>query len=290
MQVGSVPESGVMTGFVPSGNTKLFPVVGDPIAQVRSPGAITRILAGRSLDAAVVPMHVEAAGLGELMNALLLVRNIGGVLVTVPHKPAALAFCERATKRAVFARSVNVVRRTASGWQGDNTDGQGCLDGIRHAGFDVSGKTAMLVGCGGAGAAIAMEILERGATLLAVHDIDLGRRDGFIARLVERFPGRVTAGSHDPSGYDLVINATPAGMSSGDPLPIDVSKLQPRQFVACVITKPDATPLIAEARRIGCRTMSGDGMFDAQAETLAGFLLEERHDALLHEKDVSFVS
>lgn len=279
-----------MTGFIPSGSTRLFPVIGDPIDQVRSPEAITRILAARALDAVVVPMHVAPEKLAEVLGALLAVRNVGGILVTVPHKQAALAICASVTGRAAFAQAANVVRRTASGWHGDNTDGQGCLDGIRHQGFSVSGKKALLVGCGGAGAAIAVETLERGAASLAVHDIDLRRRDDFVARLAERFPGKAVPGSADPSGYDLVVNATPMGMSAGDPPPVDLSRLRSSQFVACVITKPDVTPLIAEARRIGCRAMTGNGMFDAQAGTLADFLLAQPDRALSHEKDVSFVS
>lgn len=279
-----------MTGFLPSGSTRLFPVVGDPITQVRSPNAITRVLVARGLDAAVIPMHVPAADLAELLGALSLVRNIGGVLVTVPHKRAALMLCSSVTERAAITQAVNVMRRTKSGWQGDNTDGLGCLDGIQRLGFSVAGKRALLVGCGGAGSAIALEILERGAALLAVHDIDPRRRDEFLTKLAARFPGKVAAGLADPSGYDLIVNATPMGMSAADPLPIDASKLQARQFVACVVTKPDVPRLIVEARRIGCRTMSGNGMFDAQAETLSGFLLGERLEALLPEKDVSFVS
>lgn len=279
-----------MTGFFPTGGTRLFPVVGDPIAQVRSPDTITRILAGRGLDAVVVPMHVGATELAELLAALMSVKNVGGALVTIPHKPTALTQCTTATKRATFTQAVNVIRRTAAGWHGDNTDGHGCLEGIQRQGFRVSGKKALLVGCGGAGAAIAVEILARGAALLAVHDIDLHRRDQFISRLTTVAAGKVVAGSSDPSGYDLVVNATPMGMSVTDPLPIDASKLRAAQFVACAITKPDVTPLIAKARRVGCLTMTGAEMFDAQAEALVEFLLERAEMPLPHEKDVSFVS
>lgn len=279
-----------MTGFLPSGNTRLFPVIGDPIAQVRSPDAITRILIGRGLDAVVVPLHVGATDLAGLLGSLLAVRNVGGALVTIPHKPAVLALCATATKRATFTQTANVVRRSAAGWHGDNTDGHGCLEGIERHGFRMSGKKALLVGCGGAGAAIAVEILARGAALLAVHDIDLPRRDQFVSRLMTVASGRVMPGSADPSGYDLVVNATPMGMSANDPLPIEVSKLQAAQFVACAITKPNVTPLIAQARQLGCLTMTGAEMFDAQAATLVEFLLERSEAPLPHEKDVSFVS
>ena len=99
------------------------------------------------------------------------------------------------------------------------------------------------------------------------------RRDGVLARLGERLPGRVAADGADPSGVDLVANATPLGMREGDPFPVDVAKLPAGQFVADVVTKPDPSPLIAEARRIGCATMPGAGMFDAQAQLLVDRML-----------------
>lgn len=262
-----------MISGLPTGETRLIPVVGDPIAQVRSPNALTRILMDRGEDAIVVPMHVSSSGLEDLFDALRDVHNVDGILVTVPHKRDAFALCSTRTARADFVEAVNVVCRTDDGWHGDNTDGLGYLDGIEREGFSVEGRRVLLVGCGGAGSAIALEIMKRGAAELAIHDVDIAQRDAIIARLQSTFPGLAVPGSADPSGYDLVANATPLGMKTNDPFPVDVSKLQPWQFVACVVTKPEVPPLIEEARRRGCRTMTGAGMFDAQARTLVDFLL-----------------
>ncbi|KJF70051.1 shikimate dehydrogenase [Agrobacterium arsenijevicii] len=260
-------------GFAPTGATGLFPVVGDPITQVKSPSVLTRILLERGEDAVVVPMRVASAKLTGLFDALKCVQNVGGALVTVPHKQDAYALCSSHTERANFVEAVNVMRRSDAGWHGDNTDGIGYLEGIAREGGSVKGRRVLLVGCGGAGSAIALEILERGADQLAIHDIDVTRRDSIIDKLLTRFPGRVVVGDADPTGFEVVANATPLGMEPDDPLPIDVAKLQPSQFVACVVTKPKIPPLIAEARRLGCQTMTGATMFDAQAETLVDFLL-----------------
>jgi shikimate dehydrogenase len=257
------------------GETRLIFIVGDPIAQVKSPAALTRILKARGVNALVLPAHVAAADFATFMTAARSIQNLDGIVVTVPHKIAALDFCDTASERARFAGSANVLRRRADGrWTGDNTDGQGYLDGIAAQGFDVAGKSALLVGAGGAGSAIAYEILLRGAAVLRVHDIDTARRDRIVGRLAEGFPGRVSIGDADPSGVDLVANATPLGMREGDPLPVDVHNLRPSQFVADVITRPEISPLVAEARRLGCRTMPGTGMFDAQADLLCDRLLE----------------
>lgn len=258
-----------------NGETRLYYIVGDPIGQVKSPPALTAILIARGANALVVPAHVAPADLDVFLASARATQNVDGIVVTVPHKIACLAFCDAATERARFAGSTNVIRRAADGrWHGDNTDGQGYLDGIAAQGFAVAGKTALLVGAGGAGAAIAYEILARGATHLKVHDIDAARRDRVIARLDERFPGRVAAGDADPTGVDLVANATPLGMRAGDPLPVDVTRLAPNQFVADVITRPEISPMLVEARRIGCATMPGSGMFEAQAQLLVDRMLE----------------
>lgn len=153
-------------------------------------------------------MHVQPRHLNEVVKALGHVLNVDGALVTVPHKIAALGLCARATERARFARSANVLRKETEGWFGDNTDGQGFVDGIERAGFAVAGRSALLVGCGGAGSAIALELLERGVALLAIHDTDTIRRDTAIARLSARFPGRVAADSRY-AGAELPPRGSP---------------------------------------------------------------------------------
>ena len=211
------------------------------------------------------------------MRGATAMQNVGGIIATVPHKVAIAAFCDRQTERARMAGSVNIMVRGTDGlWTGDNTDGLGHLEGIAAAGFDVAGKSALLVGTGGAGSAIAYEILARGAAELALHDIDTARRDALIARLAERFPGRIRAGSADPTGFALVANATPLGMREGDPLPVEVARLVAGQFVSDVVTKPTVPPLMAAARAAGCGTLLGTGMFEAQAMLLADTLTGRR--------------
>lgn len=265
--------------FVPSGRTRIYAVVGDPIEQVRSPEAMTQLFAARGEDAIVIPMHVVSAALPPLLHALHDVGNLGGILITVPHKRVAAGLCGSMTDRAHFVGAVNVVRRAGAGWYGDNTDGVGYLDGVERKGFAIAGKRALLVGCGGAGVAIAFEILLRGAAELVIHDIDDARQQEVHAQLIRRYPRRVAIGSNDPAGFDLIANATPLGMRAGDPPPVNLSRLEPEQFVACVVTAATVTPLIAAAQALGCPTMTGVEMFDAQAGTLADFLQCSNADA-----------
>lgn len=279
---GLLKRSGTMLADL-SGETVLYPCIGDPIAQVKSPRALTQVFADRGCNAIVVPVHVNAVDFYPVINALGVIRNIAGALITVPHKLAAARACPTVTERANFTQSVNVMRRTLEGWFGDATDGQGYLDGIEQKGFHVAGKRALLIGCGGAGTAIALELLRRGVAELAIHDIDTDRRDQSIRRLAELGSGTVRRGTADPVGYDLIANATPLGMRQEDPLPVDVTRLRPEQFVACVVTRPEVPPLIAEAQKNGCMTMTGTEMFEAQAETLVDFLLSQEGAGLRKE-------
>jgi shikimate dehydrogenase len=256
------------------GETRLFIIIGDPVAQVKSPAFLSGRLARRGANALVVPAHVGAADLPAFMRSVRLMQNLDGIVVTVPHKFAALDYCDLPTERAAFIGSVNVMRRLADGrWDGDNLDGVGYLDGIAEEGFSVADKSALLVGAGGAGSAIALEILERGATRLAIHDADHERRDRLVAKLAGRFPGRAEVGSADPTSFELVANATPMGMKEDDPLPVDAARLSKDQFVADVITRPAVSSLVQHARDLGCGTMTGVGMFNAQAELLVDRML-----------------
>lgn len=259
------------------GETRLYPILGDPVAQVKSPALLSAILAERGVNALVVPFHVSAADLAATVAALKSVRNVDGLIATVPHKAAMLALCDAPSERARLAGSVNVMRCRADGaWAGDNTDGQGYMDGLAALGFAVTGRPALLVGAGGAGAAVAYEILARGAADLAIHDIDTARRDALIGRLSERFAGRVRVGGTDPRGFALVADVTPLGMRAGDPLPVTAERLSAGQVVASAVTKPEITPLLAIAREKGCTTMPGRGMFDAQAALLVDTLTGAR--------------
>lgn len=259
--------------FPLSGATRVIPIIGDPIAQVKSPGGVTHELNARGLNAVVVPMHVAAADVDAFIDGVSLAKNVDGIIVTIPHKFAAFAHCRTTTERASFLRSVNTLRRNPDGgWHGDAFDGEGFVAGIRGAGWRPGGG-ALLVGAGGAGSAIALALLEAGVAELAVHDGDANRRDALLERLRERSGARVQPGSDDPTGFTLVVNATPSGMRASDPAPVQIDKLRPAMFVGDVITLPAVTPLVEAARRAGCRTQVGGGMFAEVMRLMVEFLL-----------------
>lgn len=258
-----------------NGATSLSIIVGDPIAQVKSPAGMTEALQAAGRNAIVAPVHVAPADLSKLLDGVSPAHNLFSIIVTVPHKFGCYAHCATASKRAHDLGAVNIMRRnTDGGWHGEMLDGAGFVGAVRRGGGVPAGKRALLIGAGGAGSAIGLELLEAGVAELAIHDADAKRRDTLIAKLDALHPGRLTIGSADPRGFALVANASPAGMREGDPLPVDTSGLTPEIFVGCVITAPTITPLIAEARRLGCKTSTGTEMYQTEQQMMLDFLLE----------------
>jgi shikimate dehydrogenase len=222
----------------------------------------------------LVPIHIEPAAVDALIDGLGAVHNLDGISATVPHKFTAYRHANTTSQRAHLLTAANILRRHADGsWHGDMLDGIAMVGSIRNAGCEPAARRALLVGAGGAGGAIALSLLDAGVTELAVHDSDAERRDALVERLRTHHGGRVVVGSADPTGFTLVVNATPAGMKPDDPLPIIADRLTPQTFVADVITNPVVTPLLEAARRVGCDTQTGIGMFNAELDLMVDFWL-----------------
>lgn len=255
-----------------SGATRIFFIVGHPIAQVKAPAGMTRFFESEGRDALCVPIDVPPSGFDAFVAAVTELPNVDGLAITIPHKFAAARACATVSERTRLLTTCNIMRRGPDrGWHGDMLDGIGSVAALRAKGGSIEGKRALLVGAGGAGSAIGLALLDEGTALLAVHDTDVGRRNALIARLRQRHDGRVVEGSDDPAGFDIVSNATPAGMSPDDPIPVDVERLEPDAFVSDAITLPEITPLIHAARARGCATSTGVDMFEAERRSMFDF-------------------
>ncbi|MDR5762303.1 shikimate dehydrogenase [Caballeronia sp. LZ035] len=258
-----------------SGATRVYFIVGDPIAQVRSPAGVTAALRAQGQDAIVIPAHVAPADLDTFFAGLAPLQNCDGVIITVPHKFSATSFCSTLTDEGRFLGAVNMLRRNADGsWHGGASDGIGMVAALRDAGCEPTGKRALLIGAGGAGSAIGHALVDAGVKTLAIRDSDATRTDALATRLAALKRGAVhVADDAGAETYDLIVNASPAGMRAGDPLPIDVSRLSPATFVGDVVTKPPLTPFIEAARARGCVTVTGTQMFGRVCDAIVAFFV-----------------
>lgn len=261
--------------IVLNGRTRLYPLLGDPIVYARSPDWLSHRFAERGMNVISLPMHVPEGALDVVMAGLAATGNVDGLSLTMPHKTAAFAYCSTVTETARKLGVVAALRRNRDGsWHGHTTDGDAFLKAQVDNGASVAGARVLLLGCGGAGSAIAIAMLDAGVRELAIHDRDIARAGRLAALLGDKSQGRVRIGSNDPTGFDLVCNATPMGMADDDPLPIDPALLKPSMFVGDVVAGHGETALIRAARQAGCRTADGDAMVVAVLDVMCDFLAE----------------
>jgi shikimate 5-dehydrogenase len=259
-----------------SGKTRLFGIVGHPIEQVRSPEMITAEMTGRGHDAVLVPMHVLPEEFDAVLPQLMRLRNLGGLVFTIPYKARAASLADELGAQARAVGAINALARGKDGrWRADIFDGAGCVEAFRRRGVSFAGKRVMLIGAGGAGSAIAMAIgFERPASL-TVFDVDAERARSVAAKVSELAGARAVAGAATTDGIDILLNATPVGMLDDARLPLSVASLPRTLVVFDAIVKPERTPLIALAERCACTTIFGREMMRGQISRMVDFFFAE---------------
>ncbi|WP_193366724.1 shikimate dehydrogenase family protein [Pelagibius marinus] len=247
-----------------SGTTICYPLIGHPVAQVRTPPAINAWFSAQGVDAAMFPADIVPAAVEAFFASLRGWGNCGGCSVTVPHKQAAFHAMDEVTARARQVGAVNIVRRRPDGrLSGDMTDGLAFVAALQTKGIKLKGASVLLAGAGGgAGLAIAAALAEAGVAGLTLLEPDAARRAKAAALLAGTFPA-LSLAKHE-AGFDLAVNASPLGMRPDDPLPFDPAWLCSGGIVADVVTKPVMTPLLQRAAESGLTIQTGNDMADAQ--------------------------
>src|SRR5215472_7571990 len=156
-----------------NGETRLHLILGDPVGQTKSPSGLTGEFVARGANAICIPVHVAPADFDAFVAAAKRGQNIDGIVITMPHKFAALRHCDEASDRALFLGAANVLHRVAADrWRGEMTDG----------------TRALVIGAGGAGSAVALALLEGGVAALAMADVEAQRCGSLVERLAARAP------------------------------------------------------------------------------------------------------
>lgn len=255
-----------------NGRTRPTAVIGWPVAQSLSPVMHNAAYRALGLNWVCIPLAVPdqrtLATFAEAARHLPFV----GFNVTMPYKQAMAELCDEVATLAQMAGAVNTVHCVDGQLMGYNTDGRGMLEALADgAGFDPGGKAVTVIGAGGAaGAAVTALMLAKAGSLTIVNR-DVERAERLLERVEDRLRGLpVSVRPLDPSAIaavreaDLVINATPIGMSAEDAPPVPVDWLRPGQVVLDMVYRPGDTALVREATRIGARAMGGLGMLVAQ--------------------------
>lgn len=256
-----------------TGTTRFIAVLADPIDKIMSPQVHNPLFERDGIDVVMIPTHVAAADLPAAWQGLRAMRNLVGVGITQPHKIASMALCDELTETACFVGAINIARRDANGRMvGGNFDGDGFVAGLRSANRDPSGMSVLLLGAGGAARALAFALANAKVRRLAIANRTMDKAQALAERVAAAVPGiNAFASPADPTGHDLVINATSLGVGQGDGAPLPVEQLTPSMLVADIIMQPE-TLLLREARKRGCSVHPGHLMLDCQLEQRLAFL------------------
>ena len=250
-----------------TGHTRLAGVIGWPVSHSRSPRLHNHWLARHGIDGAYVPLAVAPVDLPAAVRGLH-AAGFAGANVTVPHKEAVLALCDRVLPAGQRAGAVNTLIFGSDGIAGTNTDGVGFIENLRAHGVDPAAGPALLLGAGGAARAIAAALLD-----LRVPVTVANRSAERATALTAALPGLQVRPWAERgaalAGQALLVNTTVLGMTGQDALHMPLDGAPPGLAVSDIVYAPMVTPLLAEAAARGMRTVGGLGMLLHQA--VAGF-------------------
>jgi shikimate dehydrogenase len=262
-----------------NGGTIVMGLIGDPVAQARSPVAANTALmySGKLGRYVVVPMHVTSEHLAEFVNSLRHMRNFGGAIVTMPHKMAVTALVDELTPEAKLIGAVNVIRRDPDGrLVGTALDGEGFVGGLLAAGHAVQGAKCLLAGAGGAASSVAFALARHGAGMLYLTNRTRAKAEALAGKLRESYPQLSVYVEATPRlPLDFAINGTSLGMKPNDPLSFDESLIERARVVAECVIAPEMTKLLELARRKGKKIHTGVPMLTAQVKMMLEFMRAE---------------
>ncbi len=235
-------------------HTKLYGVVGHPISHSLSPTMQNAAFSASGLNAIYLAFETrDIEGCLKGVRAL----GIGGMSVTLPHKSAVIPLLDEVDGLAKRIGAVNTLVNDDGKLIGYNTDAVGALNALATK-TELSGKTCLIIGAGGAARAIGFILKEKGVELeLANRSAERGRA---LARsLACPF---MPLDELEETTADLLIQTTPIGMTpdeEGCPIPEQI--LKKGMVVMDIIYNPLETRLLTMARARGCLTINGLGMF-----------------------------
>ena len=247
------------------GYTKLIAHVGHPTGTFKSPLIYNPYFDSIGVNAAVIPLGVRREDGEASLLAIFRMTNVIGALITMPLKIDVVPMLDDISTTVKIAGSCNAVRIGAGGrLEGDNFDGVGFVQGLKRKGRALKGASALVVGAGGVGSAIAAGLAGAGVAVLGLQDTSSSQMEGLAERLRIHHPGlRVRMGVSDPQGFDIAVNATPLGMNVGDPLPFDPARLSMGSTVCEVVLNEEMTPLLRAAEERGLMVQTGlDMLFE----------------------------
>lgn len=250
-----------------SGHTQPFAVLGHPIGHTLSPAMHNAAFAALGMDAIYLAFDVHP---GRLMSTLPAMADMGfrGVNLTVPLKEVAFGGLRDLDISARRLGAVNTVEFLPGGMRGHNTDGYGFLQALNEAfGLRLDGRAVAILGCGGAGRAVAITCAAEGAASLALTDMD-PRRPARVRDEIRSIAANTVVAIHASfaeferaaARADLVVQATPVGMQPGEASLFPPAAFRRDLLAFDLVYNIPETPFMRAAKEGGARAVNGLGM------------------------------
>lgn len=254
-----------------SGKARLAGVIGWPISHSKSPRLHGYWLEKLGIDGAYLPLAIEPENFEDALRGLMY-SGFGGVNVTVPHKEAALAFCDEVDPLAKRIGAVNTIVFKGGRSYGSNTDAFGFIENLRQGAENLNFSTAktVVLGAGGASRGVIVALQDAGVKNIILVNRTRERAEVLAADLSSGADGMITVADWDDrndvlNGCDLLVNTTSLGMAGQPPLALSLDKLPKSCVVTDIVYAPLITPLLGMAEKRGNKIVDGLGMLLHQA-------------------------
>ena len=254
--------------------TKVHGILGDPVSQSLSTFMHNPAFTSVGYNGVFIPFLVK--NIDEFMTRMVrpetreVELNFGGFSVTMPHKQAIMKHLDAIDPTAAKIGAVNTVKVGDDGkLTGYNTDAHGFITPLREKYGDLKGARAAVYGAGGAARAVVYLLQQEGAVVeMFVRDVEKARSFGeeFGVPIFQISNLRSGIGGRNEESHDIVVNATPLGMSgpNEDKSILTAYELKGVKFVYDLVTKPYDTPIVREAKKAGIPVIGGMEMLVAQ--------------------------
>ena len=255
-----------------SPKTRLFAVLGHPIAHSLSPCMHNAAFAAMGLNALYLSFDVTPR---RLMPALGFLRELGfaGINLTIPLKETAFAGLTDLAESAKLLGSVNTIEFTQAGIRGHSTDGAGFLGAFEESfARTVAGGSILVLGCGGAGRAVAIACATAGAAQLRLANRAAERAQALAEKILnipgackaQAIPSSAEAWSAAARASDIIVHASSVGMRGNEPALLGPEAFHKKQCVYDLVYTSKETAILAAARSAGALTANGLNMLARQ--------------------------
>lgn len=273
------------------GNTEVYAVIGCPVKHSFSPVIHNTMADITKRNFIYTALEVKQE---NIENAIKGGYSLGikGFNVTVPHKVAVMDMLCDIDKKAGIIGAVNTLKYTDKGYVGYNTDVIGSAYAVKNAGYDIKGKTVLLLGAGGAANACAVMAADEGCKTLIIANRTISKAEALCDAVASVYDCETKAITMDDinsvENCDMVINATTIGFGNN----VGLSPIKDRtfykskgvEFVFDVIYTPWETQLLKDAKSENVKTLNGFSMLVYQAVAAEEIWFNESYGKDLQEK------